>query len=153
MAGLFLIDQSRDWSEVRANVHRLRQSVTEPSLRRAFGIWLQRVILPRFGVTAEASAQLTLEDFETMLAERIDQWNRQIRQEGLQEGLQKGLQKGLQEGRLEGRAEVLLRQLSLKFGPLSPEAEERVRAADSDRLLEWSERILTAEHLPDVFGE
>ena len=83
-----------------------------------------------------------------MLAERIDQWNREIREEGRQEGLEKGLEKGQQKG----RAEVLLRLLSLKFGALSPEIEERVRLADSDRLLEWSERILTAERLEDVFG-
>jgi predicted transposase/invertase (TIGR01784 family) len=148
VAALFRIEKSRDWSEVLRNVHRIRQDVTEPSLRRAFETWLQKVILPRFGVTAEASAQLTLEEMETMLAESIDQWNRQIREEGIQVGRQEGRQ----EGRREGEARVLLRQLGLKFGPLSPEIEERVRAADSERLLEWSERILAAERLEDVLG-
>jgi hypothetical protein len=31
--------------------------------------------------------------------------------------------------------------------------EERVRSADVDRLLEWSERVLTAERLQDVLGD
>lgn len=75
-----------------------------------------------------------------MLAERIDQWDREIREEGIQIGVQKG------------EAQVLLRLIRLKFGPLSPESEEQVYAADSDRLLEWTERILTAERLEDVFG-
>ena len=74
-----------------------------------------------------------------MLAESIDRWNRQLREEGLQEGLQRG------------EARMLLRLLRLKFGPLAPEVEERVLSTDADRLLEWSERVLSAERLQDVF--
>ncbi len=48
---------------------------------------------------------------------------------------------------------MLLRQLRLKFGPLAPEVEDRVRSTDADRLLEWSERILTSERLEEVFGD
>jgi hypothetical protein len=76
-----------------------------------------------------------------VLAERIDRWNRELQE------------KGRQEGRQEATAQVLLRQLHLKFGPLAPEVEERVRSTDADRLLEWSERILTSERLEEVFGD
>ncbi|HVR97877.1 MAG TPA: Rpn family recombination-promoting nuclease/putative transposase [Thermoanaerobaculia bacterium] len=136
---LFRIEKSRDWLEVRASVHRLRQNIppAEASLRRAFETWLRKVILPRFGLTQEED--LTLEELETMLAESIDRWNREIREEGRQ------------EGRQEGEARVVLRQLRLKFGPLEPEIEELVHSSDADRLLGWSERILTAESLQDVF--
>jgi hypothetical protein len=48
---------------------------------------------------------------------------------------------------------VVLRQLRLKFGPLEPEIEDRVRSADTDRLLEWGERVLMAESLQDVFRD
>jgi hypothetical protein len=41
----------------------------------------------------------------------------------------------------------------LKFGPLEPEVEERVRSADADRLLEWGERIVTAGSLAEVFRD
>ena len=88
-----------------------------------------------------------------MLAENIDRWNRQIREEGMEEGLLKGREEGRQEGRQEGEARVLLRLLRLKFGPLAPETEERVRSADADRLLVWGERVLTAESLQDVFSD
>ena len=146
VADLFRIEKSRDWSEVRSSVHRLRQTVppAEASLRRAFESWLQRTILPRFGLSREeASATLTLEELETMLAESIDRWNREIREEGRQAGRQ--------EGRQEGEVRVVLRQLRLKFGPLESEIEDRVCSADADRLLEWGERILTAGSLQDVF--
>ena len=144
VAELFRIETSRDWSEVRASVHRLQQTVppAEASLRRAFESWLQKTILPRFGLSEEeAAATLTLEDLENMLAESIDRWNREIREEGRQ------------EGRQEGEARVVLRLLRLKFGTLEPEVEERVRSAEADRLLEWGERVLTAEGLQDVFKD
>jgi predicted transposase YdaD len=92
-----------------------------------------------------------------MLAESIDRWNREIREEGRQEGRQEGWQEGREEGRAEGRQEgearVVLRLLRLKFGPLEPEIEDRVRSGDADRLLEWGERALTAESLRDVFRD
>jgi predicted transposase/invertase (TIGR01784 family) len=148
VADLFRIEKSRDWSEVRSSVHRLRQTVppTEASLRQAFETWLGKVILPRFGLSEqEAAASLTLEEMENMLAESIDRWNREIREEGREEGLQ--------EGRQEGESRLLLRQLRLKFGSLEPEVEARVRSADADRLLEWGDRILKAEKLQDVFQD
>jgi predicted transposase YdaD len=148
VADLFRIEKSRDWPEVRASVHRLRQSIPpgEAALRRAFETWLQKVILPRFGLSLDdVSAELTLEEMETMLAESIDRWNREIREEGRQEGRQ--------EGQQEGEARVVLRQLRLKLGPLEPAIEDRVRSADADRLLEWSERILTAASLQEVFRD
>lgn len=80
-----------------------------------------------------------------MLAESIDRWNRELREKGRREGRQ--------VGRQEGEALVVLRLLSLKLGPLAPEIEARVRSADADRLLEWSDRILTAESLEDVFRD
>jgi hypothetical protein len=111
-------------------------------LKRAFETWLQKVVLPRLGLPEEGiSVTPTLEEFETMLAESIDRWNRELREEGLQEGLQKG------------EARILLTQLRLKFGPLKPEIEERVRSADPDRLVVWSERVLGAERAEDVLQD
>lgn len=144
VADLFRLEQSDDWSEVQSSVHRLRQSLstTEGALREAFGNWLQEVILPRFAATEErVSVKRTLEAVETMLAESIDRWNRELREEGRR------------EGRQEEGARLVLRQLRLKFGPLDPEFEERVRSADPDRLLEWGERVLTAESLQDIFRD
>ncbi len=51
----------------------------------------------------------------------------------------------------EGEAAVLLRQITLKFGPPSKVVRQRVRDADADTLLQWSERVLTAQQLDEVF--
>jgi predicted transposase/invertase (TIGR01784 family) len=153
VADLFSIETSRSWPEILASVHRLRRTVpsTEDSLRGAFETWLQKVILPRLGLPDEEEATVTptLEEFETMLAESIDRWNQELREKSLQEGRQEGRQEGYQEG----EARMLLRQLRLKFGRLDSTLEEQVRSADADRLLEFGDRILTAERLEDVFRD
>ena len=48
-------------------------------------------------------------------------------------------------------AQMLLRQLSLRFGNLPQSAREQVETADADTLLRWSERILTASTLDEAF--
>jgi hypothetical protein len=70
---------------------------------------------------------------------------------GIQKGLQQGLEQGRQEGRKEGEAAILLRQISLKFGPPSEHVRARIEAADADTLLDWSARILAAERVDDIF--
>jgi hypothetical protein len=55
--------------------------------------------------------------------------------------------------RAEGAAGMLRRQLGRKFGPLDAESEARVRAASLDELERWSDLILDAASLRDVFGE
>jgi hypothetical protein len=57
----------------------------------------------------------------------------------------------LEQGRAEGRAELLLRQLQIKFGPLAEPIERRVRNALADELDRWAERVLTAKAINDVF--
>jgi hypothetical protein len=46
---------------------------------------------------------------------------------------------------------VLLRLLERKFGPTSAKLRQRIQEADAETLLNWSERILTAETPEAVF--
>jgi predicted transposase/invertase (TIGR01784 family) len=59
---------------------------------------------------------------------------------------------GQQEGRQQGRVAVLARQLQLKFGPLSESTRERLEQADDAHLDVWTERILSAQTLDEVFA-
>ena len=61
-----------------------------------------------------------------------------------------GIQKGRKEGRKEGEAAMLLRQIARKFGPPTEPVRERIERADSETLLAWSDRILTAQTLDEV---
>ncbi|MBV5347224.1 DUF4351 domain-containing protein [bacterium] len=59
-------------------------------------------------------------------------------------------ERGVQIGEQRGEARVLLRLLTLKFGPPSPEIQQRVSEADADTLLAWSERVLSADTIDDI---
>jgi hypothetical protein len=63
---------------------------------------------------------------------------------------EEALAKGRAEGEARGRAEVVLRQLTLRFGPLPADVAERVRGADVSLLDDYAERLLTAQSLEDV---
>jgi len=63
----------------------------------------------------------------------------------IEQGREQGWQEGRQEGRQEGEAAVLLRQIERKFGAPSQAVRERIASADADRLLQWSERILSVD--------
>lgn len=65
-------------------------------------------------------------------------------------GIQKGLKAGHKAGRQEGEAAILLRQIALKFGPPTATVRARIARADAETLLEWSDRILTAQTLDEV---
>jgi flagellar biosynthesis/type III secretory pathway protein FliH len=70
----------------------------------------------------------------------------------LQEIHREGHREGYREGREEGHKEALLRMLERKFGTLEPGARERITLADSELLLEWIDRAVTAASLDDVIS-
>jgi len=59
---------------------------------------------------------------------------------------------GLEQGMQQGEAAILIRLMERKFGTLTDRHRERIETADTDTLLTWSERILTAESADEVFG-
>ena len=77
----------------------------------------------------------------------------QGRTEGRAEGRAQGRTEGRVEGRTEGRADLLLRQLRLRFGALPADIEARVRSSSTDELEVWSDAIFDARSLEDLFGK
>jgi len=75
-----------------------------------------------------------------------------IRQQGMQKGMQQGVQQGMQQGVLQGEATMLLRLLEKRFGAIPKALQNRIQQADSDTLLQWSERVLNSHSLEDVFA-
>jgi Putative transposase, YhgA-like len=140
---LFLLERQRSPAQLDQGVRLLVDQLRGPEdaeLRRAFLVWIQRVLLPDRGLTEDDIPALPdLQEFKAMLEQRVRQWNRQL------------IAQGRKEGRKEALAELLLRHLNLKFGPVDEKVRARVNAASPARLMTWAERILTAETLPDVF--
>lgn len=59
---------------------------------------------------------------------------------------------GHAEGHAQGQAEVLLEQLTIKFGPQDADVQLRVMTAPSDHVHTWIRQILTATTVDEVFG-
>jgi len=59
----------------------------------------------------------------------------------------------IEQGRQEGGAALLLRQIERKFGAPSAAMRERISNADPETLLNWSERILTADSVDAVLHQ
>jgi hypothetical protein len=64
--------------------------------------------------------------------------------------MEKGIQKGMRQGMQQGEAALLIRQLRRKFGELSEDKVQMIEATDTEQLLEWADRVLTAESLDEV---
>jgi Putative transposase, YhgA-like/Domain of unknown function (DUF4351) len=59
---------------------------------------------------------------------------------------------GRLEGKAEGQAQLLLRQLALRFGALSPAVQTRVAEASLEQLALYGERVLSAASVDDVLA-
>jgi hypothetical protein len=141
-AQVFWLEKSRDRTAVGQGASRLVGLLAGPEdgpLRRTVLGWLDQVLLPRHGEDDAIPETLALEEFKVMLEERVQEWNRELREEGRLLGLK------------EGEATLLLQLLEHKFGRVDAKTRKRVQGADTERLLDWSKRVLTAEKLGDVF--
>lgn len=134
-AALFGLEKSRRRDDLERWFGRLAGWLRRPEdaeLRRAFVAWFGAVFLNRSS-PEEIPEALGLEEFETMLAKRVVEWSRELRE--------------------EGEAHMLLRMLETKFGPLDEMTKARILSAGAGRLMEWGERFVFAERLTDVFGD
>ena len=69
------------------------------------------------------------------LAQRFDEWAKQHEQ----------------RGELRGEVKILQRLLTLRFGELPVSAIDRLKEANTEQLEAWTERVLSASTLEDVF--
>jgi len=92
----------------------------------------------RIGRTQEEAPFMDdLAEIESAMTENIHSWSCEL----------------VEKGRQEGEARLVLRLLQLKFAPLGRELEDRVYAANRDRLFIWGQRVLRAATLQDVFRD
>jgi hypothetical protein len=99
-------------------------------------------------VLAESADEAVKEAYVTLYDEILEEG----RKRGREEGLHLGREEGLHLGREEGRRALVLKQLTLKFGPPSEATRRRVDLATAAELEAWAERILGATELEEVWG-
>jgi hypothetical protein len=152
-AALFRLETSRGPEDIQRVVVALIQWLGEPehqSLRRAFTVWLRRVLLPARVPGVAIPEVLELQEVRDMLAERVIEWTREWKEEGLQEGWEKGREEALRESTARLR-QVVLRLLDQRFHPVPGTARHKVEAMQSlDELAVLAERILTVSSLAEL---
>jgi hypothetical protein len=72
---------------------------------------------------------------------------------GIQKGIQEGMQEGIQQGIQQGEYTILHHLLQRKFRQVPPRYLAMLLKADSETLLGWSEKILEAKNIAEVFEE
>jgi len=150
-AALFRLEHNRDEQDMLEVLGRLVEWLKAPEqtgLRRAFVVWMRRVLLPGRAPEMELPEFTDLQDLHevhSMLAERIKQWPERWEEKGRQEGRQ--------EGRHEGVEDVLRKLISLKFGELPAWADERLKQASDEQLDKWVMQILSVNDLGELLGE
>lgn len=125
---------------VRLAAEKLRAAAIAEILRMPGDAWERKTaepLLVKFDL--EPSAGTTPE--ETMNIAEIQQQVEEARQ------------KLRDDGRRDGRREVLLKLLAIRFGELPQAAMARVKAARSEELDAWVERVLEAKSLYEVLGD
>ncbi|MFC6299112.1 DUF4351 domain-containing protein [Pseudomonas sp. CCM 7893] len=148
VADLVHLENSQELHDMHQLVIYLNERLKDPkydSLRLAFSKWIRRIMNTKLLSIGEPIPDtLTLEEIDTMLAERVEQWTKDWKQQGLQEGRQEGLQ--------EGQIKLLTRQLEHRFGALQPAHLQLLQAANPAQLEAWGQAILTAQSLDEFFA-
>ncbi len=140
-AALFQLEASRGADEVIGIVQGLLDWLKAPeqtSLRRAFAVWFGRVFLPKRLPGVQLPPLGDLSEVYHMLAENLETWTDQWKEEGLE------------QGRAATR-HLLTRQVRRLFGTTTAEQTELLlaRITDLQQLEELGDQLLTSANGDD----
>ena len=125
VAQLLKLERAQNLEQVRDVVKELLTQLRGAeyvSLRRAFSVWLGRVVFKRSGITQDVPEFQDLQEVDAMLEERAAQWKNEYIQQGILAGRNEGIAIGEVRGEARGEARGLGRGLQLlleaRFGTL-----------------------------------
>ncbi len=79
------------------------------------------------------------------------EWISPLEQSFIDKGWKKGLEQGIEQGRKEGALRILERHLTKRFGPLPKTVQNKLAKASLVQLQAWSDMVLEAQSLKQVF--
>jgi predicted transposase YdaD len=152
VAALCRLENSREPEDVQRVLGVLIDWLRAPeddSLRRAFTVWLRRVLLPARLPGVEIPEVHDLVEMHSMLAERVVEWTQRWKAEGLQEGLQQGRQ----QGQMQEAQAMVLEAVAARFGEAPQDIAAMVqRIEDRERLHALLRQAITCPTL-EAFRE
>ena len=136
------MEANRGKDEVFDVIRQLAEMLREPglkSLRRALNVWTKNLLL-RYTTDSKITEKVNeiddiFEEYDMAEAAYI-KWDDVIREKALS----------------EGKADLLVRQLTHRFGPLPKWAETRVGKAKAEQLEKWATALFDASNLTEVIG-
>jgi predicted transposase/invertase (TIGR01784 family) len=131
---LILAQESQAPVLVQQLLQRAKTEIPNPFVARDIIDLLETVLVSKF-------AKLSREEIQSMFL-LSDLKQTRVYQEAKQEGRQEGKQEGRQEGRQEGEVQLLLRQLSKRFGPISDRRIQMINKLELEQLDELGEALL-----------
>lgn len=127
----------------------------QPRLRRTIAIWIRAALMRRKEYRIVLPEIDDLQEIRIMLADRMEEWAKAYRAEGMREGMQKGIQQGVQQGvqqgLRQGEALALQRLLVKRFGALSDAISARIADASSVEIETWFDRAIDAKSVDEIF--
>jgi hypothetical protein len=148
------LEQGDSPEDLRLAIGKLREHLKGSeydSLRRAFRVWIERVVIQRVANEKVVVHYEDLEDIESMLAEKVSRWTEEWKRQGLEQGLEQGLVQGIEQGRALGMRQSLSNILLKRFGTgvdLRP-----LDGASCEQLQLWLDRAIDAETYGTVFED
>ena len=95
--------------------------------------------------------------FEIPIVQQIMRWDMTVLRESpwyqeiLKEGLQKGEKQGLQQGLQQGEVNLIIRQLSRRFGNLEEEIMRKIRQLKIPQLEQLGESLFDFSNINDFY--
>ncbi len=171
VAGLFRVEASPSLAVSRAAIDDLIDLLDpreHAAIRHDVTRWVCEVVLPSRMEDVTVEGVRDLEEVSTMITENTLDWTAEWRMKGREEGLvegrkegrnegrkegrKEGREEGREEGRKEGEASLLRRQLKRRFADLPGWIDKRLEQASQQELESWTDRVLEAKRLEDVFS-
>jgi hypothetical protein len=113
--------------------------------------WMELALLPLRQPKTPVPELKTLDELKNYMETDMESWSEMLQARGKAEGIILGEVLGEVKGEVKGKADVILLLIEQKFGALSEAIRTRIRSADSEHLLLWAQRILTAKRLDEIF--
>jgi predicted transposase/invertase (TIGR01784 family) len=131
----------------------VREVATAPDGLEALARVMRYILEVNEHVGPEALQALLERDLGPEAKDAIMTAGQQLIEQGRQQGIEQGRQQGIEQGRQQGERALLLRQLRKRFGDaVDHQVEQRIAAASVEQIEIWSERVLSAATIVELFA-
>jgi predicted transposase YdaD len=146
LSGVITVENAKTEDDYKQAFYRIGQMLRDHPKRKRIDelltLWFRRHLQSR-GVNANIQSIMAVTGDESMLAENLDNLFNQREQ--------KGMQKGMQKGKLEGYAELIEKQLTMRFPSVDvAQYHDTLKNASDTELSQIGMQLLNAETIEDA---